>query len=260
MTQTASDQPGLSVTGLCYSYGGANVVDDVGFDIPSGTAVGLIGPNGAGKSTLVDCVSGALTGYTGKVALGGVDVTGWPSHRCAAAGLIRTFQTSRVFPTLTTISNLLLGYRGQLGERLLEAVFRRWRPRQAGYMQHASSVLMGYMLADVVSEPAQSLSGGQRRLLELARALALQPHVLILDEPFAGVNPVLRQRLLAELVALRNTRQLTIVMIEHRLDLIEQLCDDVLVMARGRLIGRGSMTTLRTNAAVMEAYLGGVLE
>jgi branched-chain amino acid transport system ATP-binding protein len=253
---TANGPPLLEVDSLTFAYDRQPVVSEVSFKVEEGAAVGLIGPNGAGKSTLVDCLSGALTSYTGQVHFAGINTTRWPAHRCASVGLVRTFQTSRVFASLTAMSNLLASIRGQLGEGLITSIFARWGRAQEPYVREAALTLDSFGLTPVANEPAGSLSGGQRRLLEISRALALRPKLLILDEPFAGVSPVMRERIRDGLTDLRRATDLTILMIEHRLELIEELCDDVIVLANGNILARGSMAALRENPAVVAAYLG----
>lgn len=246
----------LRVEGLSFAYSGAPVLSDVSMAIGEATMVGLIGPNGAGKSTLVECISGGLTRYQGRICFAGVDTTRWPSHRCASVGLVRTFQTSRVFPSLTSMSNVMVGMKGQYGEALSQAVFGKWKRGQTSHAEKAAEIISRYGLNPVGNAVAGSLSGGQRRLLEIARALSLGPRLLILDEPFAGVSPVMRERIRQQLLDLRKTSNLTVLMIEHRLELVEELCDEVIVLANGRTLARGSMADLRKNPAVLDAYLG----
>jgi branched-chain amino acid transport system ATP-binding protein len=246
----------LRVKRLTFGYGNVPVVKDVSFEVAEGASVGLIGPNGAGKSSLINCLSGALTSYQGEVWFAGTDVTRWKSSRCAAAGLVRTFQTSRVFPRMTSLSNMLLGDRGQYGERARDAIIGRWGRGQKRHRDNALRTLDHYGLTAVASTVGASLSGGQRRLVEVARALATGPRLLVLDEPFAGVSPVMRERLRDHLMELRASGRFTLLMVEHRLELVEELCDDVMVMANGEIIARGPMSRLRENSAVVEAYIG----
>lgn len=252
----AAGSPLLAVEGVTFAYDRQPVISDVSFTVNEGAAIGLIGPNGAGKSTLVDCLSGTLTRYRGHVRFAGIDTTRWPAHRCASVGLVRTFQASRVFASLTAMSNLLAGMRGQLGEGLGTSIFARWRSAQEPHVREAALTLENFGLLPVANEPADALSGGQRRLLEISRALALRPKLLILDEPFAGVSPVMRERIRDRLTELRHTTNLTILMIEHRMEMIEALCDDVIVLANGKILARGSMAALRENRTVVDSYLG----
>jgi ABC-type branched-subunit amino acid transport system ATPase component len=246
----------LSVAKLSFSYGGVKAVETVSLEVPRGSIVGLIGPNGAGKSTLVDCVSGVLTDYTGSLRFNGIDITRWPVHRCASAGLVRTFQVSHLFPQLTTLSNLMMGAQHQDGEGLFSSWFRSWRPKQGQHVRRARTLLARYDLERLGDAYALELSGGQRRLTELARSTMSEPVVLLLDEPFAGVSPTMRDRLVEHLIALRRDQGVTLVMVEHRLELIEEICDFVYVMAAGKVIARGTMAELRQNQTVLDAYLG----
>ncbi len=252
-------EPILKVSNLSFAYGGVRAVEDVSLTIPAGAIVGLIGPNGAGKSTLIDCVSGVLTNYVGDVEFNGVTISRWPSHRVARVGLIRTFQTSRLFSRLTTMSNLVMGAQGQVGEDLLGAWFKRWRPHQAPHVGHAFGLADRYDLTKVSELYGAELSGGQRKLAELARGLMASPKMLLLDEPFAGVSPVMRDRLTQQLLALRDDTGISLLMVEHRLDLIDAICDYVFVMAAGKLLAHGHMTELRRNQAVLDAYLGSAI-
>lgn len=255
--QPADDRkPILAVSDLRFAYGGNRAVDGVSLRIPAGAFVGLIGPNGAGKSTLIDCVSGVLPNYTGEVEFNGVRTTRWPSYRVARIGLIRTFQATRLFPRLTTMSNLMVGAQRQLGEQLHAAWFRRWRRHQAPHIRRAFELAEKHDLARVTDHYGSELSGGQRKLAELARSLMPEPVMLLLDEPFAGVSPAMRDRLLQQLVSMRRETGVTVLMIEHRLELIEAMCDYVYVMAAGKVLAEGRMDELRRNQSVLDAYLG----
>jgi ABC-type branched-subunit amino acid transport system ATPase component len=254
---TAPARPALlSVEDVSFAYDALPVLRNVSLTVDEGSVVGLIGPNGAGKSTLIECVSGAIRGYSGTIRFAGHDVTRWPTYRRASIGLVRTFQVSRVFSSLTSMSNVLVAMKGQKGERLTGAVALRWRPSQQPYVGRAAATLNHYGLTAVANDAADSLSGGQRRLLEIARALSLRPRLLILDEPFAGVSPVMRERIREQLLELRRAAHLSVLMIEHRLDLVEEICSDIVVLANGRPIARGTMDALRRNSAVLDAYLG----
>lgn len=258
MIEKQDRQPGhiLKVDNLSFSYGGVRAVANVSLAVPTGAIVGLIGPNGAGKSTLIDCLSGVLQNYRGDVHFDGIKTTGWPSHRVASVGLVRTFQTSRLFSRLTAMSNLLMGAQRQVGEDLLGAWFKRWKPHQTPHIQRAFDLSDRYDLTKVRDHYGAELSGGQRKLTELARSLMASPKMLLLDEPFAGVSPVMRDRLTQQLLALRNDTGVTLLMVEHRLDLVEAVCDYVFVMAGGQLLAQGRMAELRSNQAVLDAYLG----
>jgi len=241
-------------------FGGVKAVDGVSFQARDGAITGLIGPNGAGKSTLLALLSGAVEPDGGRILLGGRDVTRWAAWRRARAGLIRTFQVSRPLARMTVLENLLVGAMNPLGTTFTSAVFRRrrWLESQWADVDRAEALLERFALTRVTDDYAETLSGGQLRLLELARALMARPKVLLLDEPFAGVNPTLAQELADHVSQLRR-EGLAIVLIEHDLSLVGRLCDPVYVMDAGTVLAIGSMDELQQNVAVVDAYLGQTL-
>ena len=252
-------RPLLQIEHVGQWFGGVQAVNDVSFSVPAGSFYGLIGPNGAGKTTLIECASGVIRSYRGKVSFDGQDITGWPLHRVANLGLVRTFQASRVFGRMTILSNIMAGPPRQRGERLLDACFGLWRKEERGFLGQARGFAQRFELTDVVDNYGSDVSGGQRRLTELSRALMTRPKMLLLDEPFAGVSPTNRARLAKELRRLCDEEGISILMVEHRLELVEQLCDHIIVMAEGLVLAQGSMDELRTNSAVISAYLGEVI-
>lgn len=254
----ATGAPVLEVADVAHSYGGVQAVNGVSFSVQAGTFVGLIGPNGAGKTTLLDCISGAVTGYRGSVKFLGQDITHWELSKVAKLGLIRTFQTSRVFGRLTVLSNLMSGPQRNPAEGLLGALLGRGRDFEGEALEESLALLRRFDLQDVTQNYGADLSGGQRRLTELCRTLMAKPRMLLLDEPFAGVSPTNRARLASQLRALCQDEGIPVLMIEHRLELVEQLCERIVVMAEGRVIAEGSMGELRKNPAVVAAYLGDV--
>jgi len=247
----------LELTNLAHAFGGMQAVDGVSFSVPQGVFWGLIGPNGAGKTTLIDCVSGVHDSYKGQVSFDGRDITGWPLHRVARLGLSRSFQVSRIFGRMTVLSNLMAAPPAQHGERLARSFLGGWQEQEQGHLQRAWQMLKRFSIGDVADNYGTDLSGGQRRLTELSRGLMTGLKMLLLDEPFAGISPTNRARLAEDLTTLCREEGITILMIEHRLELVEQLCDHIIVMAEGKVIARGSMADLRQNAAVVAAYLGG---
>ena len=251
----------LSGAGLHKSFGGNRAVNGADLTISEGTITALIGPNGAGKSTVVNLFSGLLAPDAGEVRLTGADVTGWPSHRIAKRGLIRTFQLSRELQGLTVLENLLVTPIGQQGESLLNIFFRPGavRREERGNVERAVEILRDYGLYHVRDNWARELSGGQKRLLELARAVMARPKILLLDEPMAGVNPALVDQIGNHILKLK-TDGITVLMIEHNLGVVERICDHVIVMAEGRTLATGRMSDLRGNTEVVQAYLGGVLD
>ena len=253
MSETPS---ALEVRNLSRAYGRVQAVDSVSFTLPAGAFIGLIGPNGAGKSTLMECISGFQPADSGAVLYFGQEVQSWPAYRRAQAGLVRTFQASRPFTRMTVLSNLMVGAKAQLGLRIGRVLVGGWRDQEAAHLQRAREVMRQLSLSEVSGNYGAELSGGQSRLLELGRAMMASPKLLLLDEPFAGVSPMNRARLAAEIARLRRDSSMTLLMIEHRLELIEELCDSVLVMAEGRIIAHGSIAEIAKHKTVIDAYLG----
>jgi ABC-type branched-subunit amino acid transport system ATPase component len=221
------------------------------------TASALIGPNGAGKSTLVDLVSGALRVQQGKVWVDADDVSGWAPHRIALKGVIRTFQIARDFENLTAVQNMLVGPRSQLSESLWNIFLRpgACRRQENQLVQRALELLDSFDLYGVRNHYAKELSGGQRRLLEVARAVMCEPKLLILDEPMSGVSPMLAERITEHLRTIQKSG-VTLLLVEHNLTIVESICDSVTVMVQGRPIATGPMQDLRQNQSVIDAYLG----
>lgn len=249
----------LVVEGIRKAFGGVQAVDGVSFEVPQGTITGLIGPNGAGKSTVVNCISGFHRIDSGAVILNGTDVSNWMPHKVAQQGLIRTFQIARELQRLTVFENMLLAPQGQPGETAWQALFAR-RKIQISEQQllgRAVDLLKQFNLFNLRDEYAGNLSGGQKKLLELARALMGQPKLVLLDEPMAGVNPSLARTLQEHIRTLKDEQGITFLIIEHNLSIVEALCDHVVVMAEGKVLAEGNMSTLRENEQVIAAYLGG---
>lgn len=246
----------LKVENLSCSYSGVQAVKEFSLAIEQGAFLGLIGPNGAGKSTLIDCISGRNTSYKGRVFAGEREISRRPINYIADLGIIRTFQIARPFAKLTVLSNLMFGPRGQRGESLFVALIGGWKRQEVGYLDQAWKSLGLFGLGHVADNYGAQLSGGQERLVELSRAVMAGPRVLLLDEPFAGVSPSNRARLANHLRRLWNGGEITIVMVEHRLEWVERLCSRVVVMAEGSVLADGSMLDIRANQRVLEAYLG----
>ena len=228
------------------------------FAAAPGKITGLIGPNGAGKSTVLKLISGAIRPSRGRVRYQGRDITGRPVHWVARQGLIRTFQLSSEFARLTVLENLLVAAPGQRGSTVAGALRGRryWRGQQALLAEQAGALLAEFGLAHAADQYAGELSGGQKRLVEIMRALMASPRVLLLDEPLAGVNPSLRESITGHLMRLRDGG-LSMLMVEHELNAVDQCCDSVIVMAQGRVLAEGSMHQIRANKEVVDAYLLG---
>ena len=249
--------PLLDVRDLRRAFYGVTALDGVNLAVRGRTITGLIGPNGAGKTTLFNCVSGLIPPDAGRVIFDGVDVTGWPAHRVTARGLVRTFQIARGFPRLSVLENLMLYGARQPGETLWRAIARSpsVARRERELRQRAFDVAERLNLTPLLDAAASDLSGGQKKLLELGRALMTEPRLIMLDEPIAGVNPTLAARLAEHLRALRDAG-ITFLVIEHHLDVIARLCDPVIVMAEGRHLAEGTFAQVAADERVQAAYLG----
>jgi branched-chain amino acid transport system permease protein len=248
----------LSVRDVSRGFGGVRAVDGLSFDLAPGQVTGLIGPNGAGKSTALKLIAGAISPSSGEVLVDGVNVAGWPAYKVARLGVIRTFQHTSEFARLTVLENLLTAAPGQPGDTFGGALLgrRHARARQQELLAKAWTLLADFQLTAAADSYAGQLSGGQRRLVEIMRALMAQPRILLLDEPMAGVNPTLRLVIEAHLQRLRDGG-LTMLMVEHELGSVERVCDSVIVMAQGKVLATGTMAELRRNEEVLSAYLAG---
>jgi branched-chain amino acid transport system ATP-binding protein len=249
--------PLLQALGLSKRFGGTLAVDDVSLTVMPGTIVGLVGPNGAGKTTLFDMLAGVAPPTAGRIVLNGQEQQHRSAHTRPAQGLVRTFQIPRPFNTLTLLDNVLLGRQQQRGERLLATLWARRRSarEESAARERAYELLEFVELAPLAEQPAGVLSGGQRKLLELARVLMAHPRIILLDEPAAGVNPQLLEKLIDRIARL-NQAGTSFLIIEHNMDLIVRLCRHVLVMAAGRLLCEGEARTVLRDPRVIDAYLG----
>jgi ABC-type branched-subunit amino acid transport system ATPase component len=248
----------LQAVGLSRDFGGVQAVADVSFAIRRGTLTGLIGPNGAGKSTLMTLLAGTQHPSAGRVIYQGDDITAMPAFRRARMGLVRTFQLASEFKRLTVMENLLSAVPGNRGDSFRGAVAGRryWGRDEAAAVARAADILRRFGLEAKANDYAGDLSGGQRRLVEIMRALMAEPDMLLLDEPMAGVYPELARRIGQTLQELCQ-EGLTILMVEHELAITDEFCDPVIVMAEGSLLAEGTMAQLRERSDVVEAYLVG---
>jgi neutral amino acid transport system ATP-binding protein len=255
--QAEAAQPLLSVRNVVKRFGGVTAVAGASFDVPSGSLTALIGPNGAGKSTLFNVLTGFERGDRGEVIFDGRSIFRRSPGFIARRGMVRTFQLTKALSVMSVLDNMLLATAGHPGERLALAGLRPvWRGREADARERAVYLLDVFGLADKAGEYAGTLSGGQRKLLELARALMLDPQLLLLDEPLAGVNRTLGLRLLEHIERVREERRLTIVLVEHDMDVVMRHSDSVIVMAEGRVILTGPPAEVRRHERVIDAYLG----
>ncbi|MBB6647179.1 ABC transporter ATP-binding protein [Halobellus ruber] len=250
----------LQVEGLRKDFGGITAVDDASFRVERGTLTGLIGPNGAGKSTAFNLITGMLEPDAGTVTFDGEDITGLKPHAIANRGLVRTFQIARELQDMTVLENMMLAPKGQRGESLWRSVVPGVRgdviDQESDLLDRVWEVLEFFDIDHLAEEYAGNLSGGQRKLLELARALLTDPDMLLLDEPFAGVNPSLEKRLLEHIHELRE-QGYTFLLVEHDMDLIMENCERVIVLHQGRVLTEGTPAEIQADEEVIEAYLGG---
>ncbi len=248
----------LEVERVTRRFGGLRAVDEASFAVERGSITSLIGPNGAGKSTLFNIVSGFLRADAGRVILEGRSIGGRPAHWIARQGLVRTFQTPRALARLTVLDNLLLAAPRHPGERLGSLLVRPSAAarRERAARERAQELLSLVRLEQHADDLAGTLSGGQRKLLDFARALMAEPRLLLLDEPMAGVSPALRGQLLEHIRHLREERGVTFLLVEHDLDVVMRASDRVVVMSNGRVIATGRPEEVRVDPAVVDAYLG----
>jgi branched-chain amino acid transport system ATP-binding protein len=248
----------LSARNVVKRFGGLHAVNDVTFDVRKGEILGLIGPNGAGKTTMFDLLAGSLPPTSGRILLGDTDVSRELPHRRIGRGLGRTFQIPRPLPNLTLIENVMLAGQRQTGEKLFANFLNPFRvaAEERAAEQKAMDLLDLLLLSRLAHEPARVLSGGQRKLLELARVMMADPALILLDEPAAGVNASLLEVIMDRIVEI-NARGVTFLLIEHNIDMVTRLCHRVLVMASGQLISEGTATDVARDPRVIEAYLGG---
>ncbi|MBW4710223.1 ABC transporter ATP-binding protein [Roseobacter sp. YSTF-M11] len=249
--------PILATDGLGLSFGTLKAVDAVSLKVRRGAMTGLIGPNGAGKSTLFNLLTGALKPDAGTVRFDGQNITGMPSDRLFALGLGRTFQIPRPFARMSVLENVMLAPKGQIGEAIAGPfLFRgRMQAQERDIRNKALEVLDFVTLDALADHPAGQISGGQMKLLELARVLMGDPKLILLDEPAAGVNPVLTETLIGKIEEL-NRQGTTFVIIEHDMDFVMRHCDPVIALAEGRVIFEGTSDAALTNPMLLDAYLG----
>jgi branched-chain amino acid transport system ATP-binding protein len=251
----------LRVEGLRKEFGGITAVDGATFSVEEASLTGLIGPNGAGKSTTFNCITGVHEPTAGTVQFCGEDITGARPHSIANRGLVRTFQIARELDEMTVLENMMLAPGHQSGEAVARSVLPGLRgdvvDQETALREDAWEALEFFEIDHLADEYAGNLSGGQRKLLELARALMTDPEMMLLDEPFAGVNPTLEEKLLERIHDLREREDLTFLLVEHDMDLIMENCEHVIVMHQGRVLDEGAPAEIKQNEEVIEAYLGG---
>ena len=256
MTAADAATPIITASGVVKTFGGLRAVDVDRLEIRRNKITALIGPNGAGKTTFFNLLTGFDKVDSGTITLDGEDITGTPPHRLAAKGMVRTFQLTKALAKLSTIENMKLGALNQRGEKFWSALIPgSWTNQEREVEARADAILKRFNLTHMRDEFAGTMSGGQRKLLEMARALMTDPRVVMLDEPMAGVNPALAQSLLELIKALPGEGR-TVIFVEHNMDVVQEISDWVVVMAEGRIIAQGTPAEIKSNKAVVDAYLG----
>ena len=252
----AKPDPILVADAVRRTFGGLTAVDVDHVEIQRGMITALIGPNGAGKTTFFNLLTGFDKPDTGRWTFDGTDLMGVPAHKVARQGMVRTFQLTKSLAKMSVIENMKLGATGQRGESIFRAMVPGfWRSQDEAIEARADDLLERFKLSHMREEYAASLSGGQRKLLEMARALMAEPTLVMLDEPMAGVNPALTQSLLGHVKDLR-TQGMTVLFVEHDMDVVHDISDWVIVMAQGQVIAEGTPDDISTNSQVIDAYLG----
>lgn len=252
----AKPDPIIAASNVTRSFGGLKAVDVEKVQIQRGVITALIGPNGAGKTTLFNLLTGFDEPDTGEWTFNGTPLHHLPAYRVARLGMVRTFQLTKVLAKLTVLDNMRLGATGQRGEKFWSAPFRiLWRRQESDVTARADALLARFKLDPKRGDFAGSLSGGQRKLLEMARALMVNPELIMLDEPMAGVNPALKQSLLDHVRSLRDEGR-TVLFVEHDMDMVRDISDWVVVMAQGKIVAEGTPAAVMANPAVIDAYLG----
>lgn len=251
-----TDHPLLQVTALSKHFAGLKAVSEVSFNVSKGELVGLIGPNGAGKTTLFNCVAGAFAPTAGSVKFDGQEIAGLESSRIARRGLARTYQNLRVFSDMTVFDNVSTGAIGRIGTSVWSALIPGLNRHKEEQIAEATlEALRMFDLVEFADQPAGNLSYGQKKNLEMARAMSLKPKLLMLDEPAAGLNDTETAQLADRVMALRESG-LTIMLVEHDMPMVMRVCERIVVLETGKLIANGNPTSIRSDKAVRAAYLG----
>jgi branched-chain amino acid transport system ATP-binding protein len=237
------------------TFGGLRAVDVDHLEIQRGAITALIGPNGAGKTTLFNLLTGFDSANTGSALLDDDEIMGVRPHKLASRGMVRTFQLTKALSRMTVVENMKLGATGQIGENFWRALLPVWKSQDREIEARADELLGRFELSHMRDEYAGTLSGGQRKLVEMARALMADPKLVMLDEPMAGVNPALTQSLLGHVKGLRAEGR-TVIFVEHDMDVVQDISDWVVVMAEGAIIAEGTPDDISKNTAVIDAYLG----
>ena len=249
----------LEIKNVHKSFGGLKAVDGCSLSVKKGSITGLIGPNGAGKTTLFNVITGHYKPDEGSILFEDQEIGGLAPHQIFGKKLYRTFQITREFAQMSVLENLMLMPEGQIGEKFWNTWFKLKgiKQQETENKDKALEVLEFVELIDLQNEYAGSLSGGQKKLLELARSMMADPEMVLLDEPGAGINPTLMKKLMSNIQTLCDQKGITFLLIEHDMDLVMKLCDPVIVMSEGKKLAEGTAEEIKCNEQVLEAYLGG---
>jgi ABC-type branched-subunit amino acid transport system ATPase component len=248
----------LEVKEIYKSFGGLIAIKGLSLEITKGSIIGLIGPNGSGKSTLFNIVSGFMRADRGEVYFNGERINGLPSYEIARKGLARTFQVSKPLKQMTVLENMLLSYYPQIGENVISSLFKRRqiRAQEEKNLQKALDLMELTGIAHLANDYSSHLSGGQQKLLSLARILARDPEMILLDEPTAGVNPTLIKKFMSFIKEIRSVRGKTFFLVEHDMNFISGVCDKVYVLDSGVKIAEGTPEQIQKDEKVLQVYLG----
>tara|TARA_Y100001970_G_scaffold242577_1_gene307133 strand:- start:13276 stop:14043 length:768 start_codon:yes stop_codon:yes gene_type:complete len=248
----------LKIINVHKYFGGLKAVKDVSLNVKKGSITGLIGPNGAGKTTLFNTIAGVFIPSKGEIFLEGEQISGLKPHELFAKGVLRTFQIAHEFTSLTVLENLMMVPSSQYGEKLLYALLdnKKVKEQEEKIRNRAIEVIDFLNLNHLTQELAGNLSGGQKKLLELGRTMMVEPKIILLDEVGAGVNRTLLKEISDAILRLNKEKNYTFFVIEHDMDLIEKICDPVIVMAEGGVLFEGNFNQVRSNEEVIESYLG----
>lgn len=250
--------PLLQITKLGIRFGGLQAVSNFSFSIEPGELKAVIGPNGAGKTTVFNCISGFYKPTSGTISLAGRNITGQPSHRIARLGLVRTFQNIRLFGSMTVLENLLVAQHNQVNTNLLSGLLqtKNYRQREQQALATGKDWLERMQLVECANLPAENLSYGQQRKLEIARCMVTNPKLLLLDEPAAGLNPSETVELTRMIRSLRDEFGIAVLLIEHDMQLVMDISEQIVVLDQGHSIASGTPKEIQQNSAVIRAYLG----
>ncbi|MFC1803726.1 ABC transporter ATP-binding protein [Thermoproteota archaeon] len=249
----------LRINSVYKSFGGIKALDGVTLEVSGNPIIGLIGPNGSGKTTLFNVLTGLYPCDNGEIYFNGKKISGLEPHKISLLGLTRTFQITRIFPKLTVLENMITAAKEQEGENLFSVIFKNKivADQEFKNKEKAFGILKFLGILDLRDELGRNLSGGQLKLLELGRALMMDPRMLLLDEPVAGVNPTLANKIFDRIIDMKKNENISFIIVEHNMDVVMNFCDRIYVMNKGKIVASGNPDEIQTNEKVIDAYLGG---